>query len=503
MLISFVLLRRGKHLNLKEPPLVPYKYPIIGHTNDFYKDNKNFIKKCHAEYGEIFSLYLFGKVQTFVGKELFPEVFRNHNDFCFNEAGRENFPLENFLNRPNEFTDTLPRMVQINLSGQIKLYTERVQRQLIKSIDEMIGNGKLFNLFGKVFVTFDSSTTQLIQIILVLEPPLKFFQFIIAKPIAATMVGEELSDDKELVNSFANVTTDFIPFLSIPPVLNFIHPYLHQQVMIIVFKYLNNPFKMHRELIKKKITPVIEKRLREMKESGDNYVSPIDILQRYTELLHKDYTIDIDVVTDNMIISIFASVHKTSNFLTFCLHELVNNPQFLKEILEEQKQLYKSNEKSYYSTEQIARMEKLDSFIKETLRVNVNNVALQHKTLSSYFTFSNGYQVPKGRLVNIRLGEVHFDKELQSQTADEFNAFRYLKKNSPATRADNSFLTFGLGKHTCPGRHFAVNEIKVALHYLLLNYDIKKSTSEKIKPKIYGSFKFPSDEGLIFEKKSV
>ncbi|CAB4412600.1 unnamed protein product [Rhizophagus irregularis] len=479
MLISFVLLRRGKHLNLKEPPLVPYKYPIIGHTIDYYKDNENFIKKCHAEYGEIFSLYLFGKVQTFVGKELFPEVFRNHNDFCFNEAGRENFPLENFLNRPNEFTDTLPRMVQINLSGQIKLYTERVQRQLIKSIDEMIGN--------------------------VLEPPLKFFQFIIAKPIAATMVGEELSDDKELVNSFANVTTDFIPFLSIPPVLNFIHPYLHRQVMIIVFKYLNNPFKMHRELIKKKITPVIEKRLREMKESGDNYVSPIDILQRYTELLHKDYTVDIDVVTDNMIISIFASVYNTSNSLTFCLtwYKLVNNPQFLKEILEEQEQLYKSNEKSYYSTEQIARMEKLDSFIKETLRVNVNNVALQHKTLSSYFTFSNGYQVPKGRLVNIRLGEVHFDKELQSQNADEFNAFRYLKKNSPATRADNSFLTFGLGKHTCPGRQFAVNEIKVALHYLLLNYDIKKSTSEKIKPKIYGSFKFPSDEGLIFEKKSV
>jgi hypothetical protein len=32
---------------------------------------------------------------------------------------------------------------------------------------------------------------------------------------------------------------------------------------------------MHRELIKKKITPVIENRLREMKKSGDNYVSPV------------------------------------------------------------------------------------------------------------------------------------------------------------------------------------------------------------------------------------
>jgi cytochrome P450 len=128
-------------------------------------------------------------------------------------------------------------------------------------------------------------------------------------------------------------------------------------------------------------------------------------------------------------------------------------------------------------------------------------VALQHKTLSSHFTFSNGYQVPKGRFVSVRSGEIHFDKELQGQNADEFNAFRYMKKNSSATRAERNFILFGLGKHTCPGRHFAVNEIKLTLHYLLLKYDIKKSSSEKIKPKLYGSFKFPSDEGLIFEKK--
>jgi hypothetical protein len=50
--------------------------------------------------------------------------------------------LDNFLNRPRNFFDILPKIVQMNLSGEIKLYTERVQRQLIKSIDEMIGNGK-------------------------------------------------------------------------------------------------------------------------------------------------------------------------------------------------------------------------------------------------------------------------------------------------------------------------------------------------------------------------
>ncbi|GBB93896.1 hypothetical protein RclHR1_02250006 [Rhizophagus clarus] len=475
LLISFILFRKGNHL--EEPPLVPYKYPIIGHTIDYFKDNKNFIKKCHAEYGEIFSLYVFGRILTFVGKDLSSEVFRNHKDFNFADATNENFPMDHFLNRPQRFFKLLPKVVLINLSGEMKFYTERVQRQLIISIDEIIGNGK------------------------VLEPPLKFVQFIIAKPIAATMVGEELSNDKELVNSFANATTDFIPFISVPPVLGFIHPYLHKQLMINMFRYLNNPFKMHRELIKKKITPVIEKRLREMKEMGDNYVSPIDILQRYIELLHKDYSVDIDVITDYMIVTIFVSVHTTSNHLTFSLDELVSNPQFYDELLEEQEQLYKNNENPYYSVEQIAKMEKLDSFIKETMRVNANYVSLQHLTLSSYFTFSNGYQVPKGRIVYIRTGEIHSDEELQGQNADEFYAFRYLKKNSRATRAEKSFLSFGLGKHMCPGRHFAINEIKIALHYLLLKYNIRKANSEKIEPKIRGHFKFPGDEELIFEKR--
>ena len=46
---------------------------------------------------------------------------------------------------------------------------------------------------------------------------------------------------------------------------------------------------MHRELIKKKITPVIEKRLREMKESGDNYVSPVNFYINHFKAGKNDY----------------------------------------------------------------------------------------------------------------------------------------------------------------------------------------------------------------------
>ena len=74
-----------------------------------------------------------------------------------------------------------------------------------------------------------------------------------------------------------------------------------------------------------------------------------------------------------------------------------------------------------------------------------------------------------------------------------------MKKNS-ATRVERNYLPFGLGKHACPGRHFAVNEIKFALHHLLLKYDIKNDIKEKINPARYGAHKAPSDEVVIFEK---
>ena len=57
-------------------------------------------------------------------------------------------------------------------------------------------------------------------------------QLIIAKPIVATLVGEELSGDEELVNSFAYIASDISPFLSIPPILNFIHTSLHKKLVM-------------------------------------------------------------------------------------------------------------------------------------------------------------------------------------------------------------------------------------------------------------------------------
>ena len=56
-------------------------------------------------------------------------------------------------------------------------------------------------------------------------------------------------------------------------------------------------------------------------------------------------------------------------------------------------------------------------------------------------------------------------------------------------------------KSECPSHFFAASEIKTALHYLLLKYDIKNLNGKKVYPQIKGPFRFSSDEGLVFERK--
>ncbi|CAG8553451.1 15697_t:CDS:2, partial [Dentiscutata heterogama] len=72
-------------LGVNEPPLVPYRLPIIGHTYSYIFDTENLFKKC-KNYGDTFSLYVFGDVRTFTGAETAYEVLMNNSIFDFHLA---------------------------------------------------------------------------------------------------------------------------------------------------------------------------------------------------------------------------------------------------------------------------------------------------------------------------------------------------------------------------------------------------------------------------------
>ena len=80
------------------------------------------------------------------------------------------------------------------------------------------------------------------------------------------------------------------------------------------------------------------------------------------------------------------------------------------------------------------------------------------------------------------------------ENPETFDPYRFLKlRATPGyeTRAQlispaAEHLGFGLGSHACPGRFFAVNEIKILLGHILLKYDIKLQEGTVLKYRKYG-----------------
>ncbi|KAI6816590.1 hypothetical protein KC342_g15398 [Hortaea werneckii] len=64
------------------------------------------------------------------------------------------------------------------------------------------------------------------------------------------------------------------------------------------------------------------------------------------------------------------------------------------------------------------------------------------------------------------------EKKRGSSPGDE-NQERPKRKQNPTTQISSSFLSFGLGKHSCPGRFFAVQTLKLMLGYLITRYEFE------------------------------
>lgn len=92
---------------------------------------------------------------------------------------------------------------------------------------------------------------------------------------------------------------------------------------------------------------------------------------------------------------------------------------------------------------------------------------------------SDGIIIPKGAKLtvpNTRLTDPSLFANPEEFDGHRFYELRQKPNNESKHQfvtTSNDYLPFGHGKHACPGRFFASNEIKVILAHLLLQYDFK------------------------------
>ncbi|CAG8464066.1 10196_t:CDS:10, partial [Scutellospora calospora] len=470
VLVYWQLPRRAK---LNEPPLAYYRFPIIGHTWRYLTDCEGLILESRQKYGETFSIYIFGQLMTVVGKETSHEVLKKDKDFDFNEGTKFQLPLDYIFPHMSTTNNKTVEVVKDFAKGKLKDMLSRLQQNLTKAMDIYIGEC----IEPKVIHNIESVLSNIVSI-----------------PIANIVVGEECYHFGDILETFRQLTNSIAKISFVPPILAFIHPWLHQQ--FVTFGW--NPIAKHRNIIINRIRPVIEKRLKEKKELGDAWVAPLDALQVYLndpavapdlDPNHVNYVL----IADSIGLIVFAAMSTTSHSASYVLYNLAGREEYWQELYEEAQEINKQCNENELTSDDIAKMVKLDSFVKESLRLAINIISLSHKCISkSHYTFENGYQIPSGRIAILNYVDTINDEGLQGHNPSEFYAYRHLERNSSATKVERSFLTFGGGKHACPGRFLAVNEIKMIVHKIILKYHIR-TESGKVMPYRYAGANLMKD----------
>ncbi|KAJ5668219.1 uncharacterized protein N7477_006789 [Penicillium maclennaniae] len=114
------------------------------------------------------------------------------------------------------------------------------------------------------------------------------------------------------------------------------------------------------------------------------------------------------------------------------------------------------------------------------LRKEVELNALSVRTDGTLDTLiADKYLLKAGNLVTMPSIEMGKQPEVWGETANEFDARRFMKGVASATRSDEreprrlgGFMTFGVSPTICPGRHFASSEILGMVATMILRYHI-------------------------------
>ncbi|KAM3589080.1 hypothetical protein VKS41_001504 [Umbelopsis sp. WA50703] len=351
------------------------------------------------------------------------------------------------------------RFVTMNLTPNLRIYTKRVNEQLNIVLDRWLGDLKEPKVIPHLF---------------------PFVQGMVAKASTCIFLGEEMCNNAELVASCADVTKDVGQLLrrnwwtkTFPTLNSWYQRYVFPNTAVV---------QKHRKIANQYIAPEIEKRLQQ--EQDPTWKRPDDLLQKLIDAhpTSDDYGIPyVDYIINWVFLLVFASIHTTTDNTTAVLYWLMKHPQYIDELRQEQEAVIEQEGTKGSDLEltfdAVKKMVKLDSFVREVLRTRTQDIIFTHKNISGRdVEMSNGTIVPPGSYITINSWDISFNPDLQGDAVDDFQPWRFLGSNRQAVKVGEDHLTFGIGKHACPGRFFAVQEIKTIVSLLISKYNMTAAT---------------------------
>ncbi|KAJ6516234.1 cytochrome P450 [Mycena sanguinolenta] len=272
-----------------------------------------------------------------------------------------------------------------------------------------------------------------------------------------------------------------------------------------------SPLKKYLRRADQHLGVLVTERLRTEEELGDKYPGrPNDLISWLLDVAEGEER-TVPALVQRILVINFGSVHTSANTFTHALFNLAAFPSSVEEMREEIESIVKEEGWSKVS---VAKMHKVDSFLRESQRYSGNSVTSMGRKVvkPGGFTFSDGTTVPEGCFVNVAVGPTHNNRDVYSDP-DVFDPFRFyrmrtddeedsLRHQFSATNLD--YLSWGHGRHACPGRFFASTALKTMLAHILMTYDVKLEDESAGRPpnQWFAAICIPNGQAkLLFRKR--
>ncbi|ETS84447.1 hypothetical protein PFICI_02472 [Pestalotiopsis fici W106-1] len=222
----------------------------------------------------------------------------------------------------------------------------------------------------------------------------------------------------------------------------------------------------------KLIDPEVQRRIDKVRQAQAAGQKPPKVADSLGWMYQVATKPDTDYVAAQLALTM-AAIHTTTETSSAALLDLCEYPEVAEKLRSEVIQVIGEHG---WSKTALYKLTLMDSFLKESQRVRPMSITSMNRYVEQQVTLSDGTVLPKGSRLMIAAN--FMDPEVYDEP-EKFDAERFVKKRQESGQENSwqlatttpEYTLFGHGQHACPGRFFAINELKVLLCHLLLKYE--------------------------------
>ncbi|KAK6371589.1 hypothetical protein LTS17_008840 [Exophiala oligosperma] len=232
--------------------------------------------------------------------------------------------------------------------------------------------------------------------------------------------------------------------------------------------------------------PFVVDSLNRKKASGGKFLEqPGSMLDYMTSGKNEDIAYDVEKQLLYQMTLVAVGTVTTFASIVQVLYDLADHPEYIP-ILREEVQNAERDKDGFLTRDAVFEMKKLDSFIKESQRLHAPDLSTFQRAATSDITLSNGLFIPKGTKLEAPTAAIQVDEKIYS-SPEEFDGLRFYRdRQNPGEENKHLYvsvglndLSFGFGRHACPGRFLGHINIKLIVSEILLHYDVKLGEGHK------------------------